>query len=153
MSTITEFANVHCPFDRVRDAIRMAFRAYTDREGNVRIPMRVALGELKIARDVIATLHTASDAASEYDMFRLGLRPADGGPFPPFDGTLSATYESAGWCRISISGEYAPPLGLAGMAFDAAVGNRLATKSIADFLALLKRDLEAAALLATEYGD
>jgi hypothetical protein len=152
MTQISEYETVRCAYEHVSEAIRAAFRAYTGDDGSIRIPLRVALGDLKLEREVVADL-SSSAGYTGYEIFKLHFAPVDGGPYPIFDGKLSATSEGGGYSRIDIYGTYAPPLGLAGAVFDAAVGRRFAQASIRDFLTLLKREVEAAALLSFEYGD
>ncbi|MGB8266374.1 MAG: hypothetical protein WCE44_08645 [Candidatus Velthaea sp.] len=147
VTQISEYDSVQCPFEHIREAIRAAFQTYSDENGDAHIPMRVSLGELKLEREVVAKLSPAPGYTG-YEIFALHLAPTDAGPYPVFDGKLSATYEGGGYCRIDIYGEYVPPLGLAGAAFDAAVGKRFGQASVRDFLALLKREVEAAALLS-----
>ena len=135
MSTIHEFATVACPFDEVPDRLRAHFEG-----GTAVLPLRVKLGELKIERDV--EFHLKSKPAYPgYKLLDVSWAPKDGGPYPAFAGTLSVAEDAAGWSRIEIDGTYSPPFGIAGAAFDAAVGHRIAQGTVTELLAELKRIL------------
>ena len=136
MSTIQDFTTVACPFDEVPDRLY----AYFD-GGDATLPLRVRIGDLKIERDVDFHL-TTKPAYPGYKLLDVSWSPKDGGPYPTFTGTMSVAEDAVGWSRIDIDGTYSPPFGIAGAAFDAAVGRRIAQGSIAELLAELKRILQ-----------
>ena len=136
MSTIHEYTTVRCPFDEVPDRLYAHFDG-----GEATMPLRVRIGELKVERDV--DFHLSSKPAYPgYKLLDVSWAPKDGGPYPSFAGTLSVAEDAIGYSRIEIDGEYRPPFGIAGAAFDAAVGRRIAQGSIAELLAELKRILQ-----------
>jgi hypothetical protein len=57
---------------------------------------------------------------------------------------LSAADEGAGVCRLDLEGDYVPPLGAAGAAFDAVLGKRIAQATVGDLLLRLKAVCEEA---------
>jgi hypothetical protein len=69
-------------------------------------------------------------------------RPLGDGPYPTFTGTLCAEEIEAGWSRLDLDGEYAPPGGIVGAAFDAVLGHRIAAESVHDLLNTLKTAFE-----------
>lgn len=82
-------------------------------------------------------------------------RPLSDGPYPSFSGTLSAEEIEAGWSRLDLDGEYVPPGGIVGAAFDAVLGHRIAAESVQDLLHTLKtafEDLAAAGVTAPKDG-
>ena len=133
MSTLRDFTTVACPFDEVPDRLRAHFEG-----GTAVLPLRVTFGDLKIERDVEIHL-TSKPAYPGYRLLDLTWAPKDGGPYPTFAGTLSVAEDAAGWSRIEIDGTYSPPLGIAGMAFDAVVGHRIAQATATELLAEIKR--------------
>jgi hypothetical protein len=139
MSTIHDFTTVPCSFDEVPDRLHAHF------VGDAAVlPLRVRFGDLKIERDV--EFHLKSKPAYPgYKLLDVSWAPKDGGPYPSFAGTLSVAEDATGWSRIEIDGTYSPPFGIAGAAFDAAVGHRIAQGTVTELLAELKR-----ILLATE---
>jgi hypothetical protein len=138
MSTIRDFTTVACPFDEVPDRLQAHFAG-----GTAVLPLRVKVGDLKIERDV--EFHLKSKPAYPgYKLLDVSWAPKDGGPYPAFAGTLSVAQEAVGWSRIEIDGTYSPPFGIAGAAFDAAIGHRIAQGTASELLGELKRILMAA---------
>ncbi len=135
MSTIHEFTTVGCPFDKVPERLVAHFDG-----GKAILPLRVRIGELKLERDV--EFHLKSKPAYPgYALLDVSWSPKKGGPYPSFSGTLSVAEDAVGWSRLEIDGTYEPPFGVAGAAFDAAVGNRIAQGTAVELLSELKRIL------------
>jgi hypothetical protein len=137
MGNIREFTTVACPFDEVPDRLYAHFDG-----GDAVLPLRLRFGDLRVERDV--NFHLQSKPAYPgYRLLDVSWTPKDGGPYPRFTGTLSVAEDGAGWSRIEIDGSYRPPFGIAGAAFDAAVGQRIAQATASELLAELKRLLLA----------
>ena len=99
----------------------------------LRVPMRDAFGGLSLEKAVDADVryvvgHGAPDALG------IDWMPQGAAAFPHFSGALAAVAAGSEACRLTLSGAYAPPGGIAGKAFDAVVGNRIARASLADLL-------------------
>ena len=139
MSTIHDFTTVACPFADVPGRLQAHFIG-----GVAVLPLRVKFGDLTIEHDVEFHLQS-KPAYPGYKLLDVSWAPKDGGPYPTFAGTLSVAEDAAGWSRIEIHGTYSPPFGIAGAAFDAAIGHRIAQGTASELLAELKR-----ILLATE---
>ncbi|MDB5041130.1 MAG: hypothetical protein JWN27_1856 [Candidatus Eremiobacteraeota bacterium] len=137
MGNIREFTTVACPFDEVPDRLYAHFDG-----GDAVLPLRLRFGDLRVERDVNFHLQT-KPAYPGYRLLDVSWTPKDGGPYPRFSGTLSVAEDGAGWSRIEIDGSYRPPFGIAGAAFDAAVGQRIAQATASELLAELKRLLVA----------
>ncbi len=140
MSHIFEYTTVECPFDEVPGKLE----AHVLRtEGTM--PLRIKLGELRLERDVNFRL-ASKPGYPGYRLLDVSWEPKDGGPYPRFDGTLSVAEDAYGWSRIEIDGKYRAPFGVAGAAFDAAVGHQIAQNTATELLGELKRILSAEAL-------
>jgi len=137
MGNIREFTTVACPFDEVPDRLCASFDG-----GDAVFPLRVRFGDLTVERDVNFHLKT-KPAYPGYRLLDVSWTPKDGGPYPSFSGTLSVAQEAVGWSRVEIDGSYRAPFGLAGAAFDAAIGQRIAQATASELLAELKRLLLA----------
>jgi hypothetical protein len=137
MGNIREFTTVACPFDEVPDRLYAHFDG-----GDAVIALRVRFGGLWVERDVNFHLKT-KPAYPGYRLLDVSWTPKDGGPYPSFSGTLSVAEDAIGWSRIEIDGSYRPPFGIAGAAFDAAVGQRIAQATASELLAEIKRLLLA----------
>ena len=140
MSTIRDFTTVACAFDEVPDRLHAHFEG-----GAAVLPLRVKFGDLRIERDV--EFHLKSKPAYPgYKLLDVSWAPKDGGPYPTFAGTLSVAEDAPGWSRIEIDGTYSPPFGIAGAAFDAAIGHRIAQATASELLGEIKRILVATKL-------
>ena len=137
MGNIREFTTVACPFDEVPDRLYAHFDG-----GDAVMPLRVRFGDLRIERDVYFHLKS-KPAYPGYRLLDISWAPKDGGPYPTFNGTLSIAEDAVGWSRIEIDGSYRPPFGIAGVAFDAALGHRIAQGTASELLGEIKRLLVA----------
>lgn len=133
MSTIHEYTTVPCPFDEIPDRLFAALK-----DGSATLPLRVVIRDLKIERDVDLHL-TSKPGYPGYKLMDVSWTPKDGGPYPSFTGTLSIAEDAIGWSRVELDGTYSPPFGLAGAAFDAIVGHRIAQSTATELLDEIKR--------------
>jgi uncharacterized membrane protein len=103
------------------------------------VPVK-ALG-LTIEKRVTVDLRHSRSAG---DSLAIGWEPlGDGASLPSFDGALVAAPETEATCRLTILGAYAPPGGIAGLAFDRLIGFRIANAALAALLAEFKESIEA----------
>jgi hypothetical protein len=72
----------------------------------------------------------------------VAVQPHEGGLYPTFRGTLSVEEEAGNFCRLDLDGAYTPPLGLAGAAFDAMLGHRIAVEIARAFLDEIRIGIE-----------
>lgn len=77
-----------------------------------------------------------------HDELQFIWAPAGGGPFPTFNGSLKMHPLGLN-TEIVLSGEYQPPLGAIGEAFDAVIGKRIAEATAKMLLETLREELEA----------
>lgn len=90
-------------------------------------------GDVALDRDVVTTFEPISDPKGLEHGVSIGWQPADAAPFPTFRGTLTVSATTPKSSTIALDGDYEPPLGPFGKAFDAAVGRKIA-ESTADEL-------------------
>lgn len=141
MAEIHEFVSVRCPFDRASTYLERFFRLLpSDGDAGV-LSLRVHLADLVIEHDVDVKLGRAREIPA-FTVLDIEWDPKNDGPYPHFTGTLTASDEAVGWSRIDLDGEYKPPLGPVGAAFDAAFGHGIAVKTAQELLARLKSELE-----------
>lgn len=95
-------------------------------------------GFVDLERTVSLTYETGDKAP--HDGILLAWKPESGGPFPKFSGELFAEPDeaNAAACTLRLFGRYTPPGGLAGRAFDAAFGTRIAQATLEEFLERLR---------------
>jgi hypothetical protein len=153
---------VESPFAQAADLVEQLFAASIVENGTVTLRLQApatASGLPRFAReqDAVVAFRRREDP-NQPVVFELHWESADGGPYPVFDGTLTVaqdeTYES---CRLILEGSYTPPGWLAGAAFDAAVGSRIAEATaqalldrIRDSLAARHEQTEVANTFTTE---
>jgi|SRR5579872_834458 len=77
-----------------------------------------------------------------HDELQFAWEPAGGGPFPTFNGTMKMHPIGLN-TEIVLSGEYQPPFGVVGEAFDAVIGKRIAEATAKMLLEMLQQELEA----------
>ena len=144
MSHVAENVVVDCPASEATTYVIgfLEELGARDDEGAVLAPS-VPVGDAKIDREVVAKL-TSSKVTPGLTVMGFSWRPKGGGPYPTFEGNLTLTELTALTSQLTLSGEYGPPGGLAGAAFDAILGHRLASASLRALLATLKSAIETA---------
>jgi hypothetical protein len=106
-------------------------------------PSTSADGPLDLEKDVDVTIRRGEDPMHFDEPWNVTWSPHGGGPFPTFEGTLTVRAdESWNVAVLELSGSYKPPLGFAGVAFDALLGARLAAATAKALLAEIGRQLE-----------
>ena len=125
------------------EPVRIALRA------PVRLPALQT--EIVLQRDVVASIKPLPSNDGTIAAMDVEWEPAGGGPFPRFRGKLTAEGdEDNGDVLLVLNGSYTPPLGIAGQAFDAALGHRIAIATARGLLADVRDTIERA-YAASEY--
>lgn len=147
MSTLQQRRVVHCPYHRAKLFMEDLFGELAEKGQTKTVPLRVPLGSNggpALQKDVEMTARIGADPMHFDEPWNVHWTPSGGGPYPEFGGTLTVrgdeTYET---CLLELSGEYVPPLGTAGAAFDSIVGNRIAAATAREFLQELGDELES----------
>ena len=154
---------VNRPYEQVRDLLRgqpleLLQRATTSAASRARTlaaTLHVGVAGIDIGVDVRTNVQRIREeeraaAVSPATILEIGWE-ASGAPrlFPVMHLELSAWPLSSTETQIEIVGEYRPPLGVVGNAFDAAVGHRIAEASMKNFLEnvveQMRRELPASA--------
>lgn len=134
LTTVRATRFVECPFSAVIEYAEEALR----RRDNIIVSAAPALGELVHVTSQVSD--DVSDPVRRHDALLLAWRPYS--PFfPDFHGALTVRPKGRGaWLRIQ--GSYEPPLGIAGRAFDALVGRRIAYFTLARLVRDIARSAE-----------
>jgi hypothetical protein len=107
------------------------------------IALTVPVRDRALAKDVEIAFSAAVDPKGFDEPWAVHWEPS-GGPFPTFDGTLAIradeTHETS---VVELEGEYRPPLGALGAAFDAAIGKHIAEATAQELLRRITVGLEA----------
>jgi hypothetical protein len=125
MSEIHESISVDVPFERVPELAERFLATIKNNDGDAVIPLSVEVGDLVVEREArLAIVPTRRYWG--YEIMDIGWEARGGGPYPAFKGTLCAEQETLKTCRLDLDGEYLPPGNIAGAAFDAMMGHRIA---------------------------
>ncbi len=144
MTKVRDAVSVRCP---VRSAPGYLV-AYFDQQGDgqtsgVTLTLHLQIVDVTVDREVVATL-TKPKGAWPQSRFGFTWGPKAGGAYPVFEGNLDVEDDGPGHCRLVLTGSYKPPYGIAGKAFDAAFGKRIAVATVRKLLDTLRDELEAA---------
>src|ERR1700687_5861953 len=151
MTKIRERLYARCPFGRAPSYLsyyldRLAKRA-GGQESRVRLafaPAALGLpGGLELGGDVEVHFAPLSDSKYGSHITAVDWLPVDGGPFPRFLGFIGIEAdEEYGTCTLTIEGDYDPPMGIFGDAFDAAVGRKITKATARELLKDIRKVLE-----------
>ena len=135
MTKIYEFVRIQCPSILARTYIYESLGAFSGWP----LPL---LAELTVpipgtSRELTKAVNVEYEAPENLDdPWRVSWRPEPGGIYPSFEGVLTIVdADNARATILELEGQYEPPLGMAGAAFDAAIGHRIATATANRLLA------------------
>ncbi|MFY9780041.1 MAG: hypothetical protein WAJ85_05960 [Candidatus Baltobacteraceae bacterium] len=151
MTKLSERMLMDAPLAQAGARVTSFFHLHTKQgEDAAQLPLRFNIDvpglakPLALSKTVVATFvpeHNPSDMVPRY---RVTWTPKDGGPFPNFDGELyvdgDQDYDRF-W--LILEGNYSPPGGLVGEAFDAIAGHAIATATARDLLERIRSGVEA----------
>jgi hypothetical protein len=152
---IRSYDYVNHPFAKVREALvadapgifRAATRVAADRAQSVAAQLRVSVGGVDVAKEIVFTVGAIEDAASGPSGGPVTRIPvsweAAKNPrlFPLMTAVLAVYPLTATETQLDFSGQYDPPLGAVGDAVDALVGHRIAEASVHRFVTDVARYL------------
>jgi len=150
MTAIRERQYIKCPFNKAPSFLNNYIERLSrsiDPDGSIlrlEVPL-AALGipsGLNIGHDVVAHFAAPDDS---YGVQRIAVtwKPEGGGAFPTLTGFISVEQdERYGSSSLLLEGTYEPPFGVAGLAFDAAFGRRIASATAHELLHVLRCKIE-----------
>jgi hypothetical protein len=148
MTHIAEATAIQSPPERSRAyLLSYVSRLPKSRDGRavVRLGAGPTSGGLRLEHDVEAELKPADDEKHLEYRVALSWRPTGTTLLPSFSGVLRFQWdEDYGYTWLVLEGDYEPPLGAAGKAFDAIAGERIARGTMRALLDDLREVLESA---------
>jgi len=151
MAELFEKTTIACPLAQAASQVDRFFAHYADSEGNAHVPLRLSLhmpgrsSPIVFQATVIATVAAHREPGLLAPRYRLTWTPADhADSYPAFEGELRVEGEDYESFDLAIAGHYTPPLGIAGAAFDFAVGRFIASATARDLLERIRSDVESA---------
>ncbi|MGA2392191.1 MAG: hypothetical protein ABSH03_02435 [Candidatus Lustribacter sp.] len=146
MTNIKDFVDADVPYEDVPHLAERYLDSFpTNAHGGSHFTLRAWFANVLVEREVMlkaVPIKTEPRCA----VLEVSWHPVSG-PYPSFHGKLYAWRGDTRSCRLEIEGNYEPPGGIAGAAFDAILGHRIAAESIHDLLDRFKdafADLHAA---------
>lgn len=145
MAQLYQRRYLKCPYNRAQDLLAEAVRgaAQTSQERHLRLTFSIpAVAGGEIVKDVIVTVSPGRDPMHLDEPWKLHWKPVSG-LYPVFDGTLTVRAdESYAGSMLELQGAYNPPLGAAGAAFDAILGQRIAAETARELLRRIGSTIE-----------
>lgn len=130
MAVLSEQRYLECPYVRAKEYLAQSLAPAAEHGNSEPLRLRVTMRDLDLERDVLVRYGIGTDPMHFDEPWEVHWTPAHGGPYPDFDGTLTVrageTYETS---ILELQGEYRPPGGAAGQAFDAVIGRRIASNT------------------------
>lgn len=96
----------------------------------------------KFSRHVTLTLGTPERRSDDATLIPLVWRDARSANFPQFEGYFEIMPLDQRSVQVAVIGDYVPPMGPVGAAFDAAVGRHIAEVTVEELLHHLRVELE-----------
>jgi len=146
VSDLRETIDVRCPpFYAMHHAERF-FTVHRRDHTPGMLTLRVDLSSLKLpgtseARHEVRVTHELVEENGSRQL-RLAWDPQDQ-TVPQFTGTLSSEEKDPGTTTLVLAGNYKPPLGIAGAAFDLVVGRKIAAATAQALLRDIKEFIES----------
>jgi hypothetical protein len=128
-TTIHEHYLINCPYARARQYLQESIEGSMRKGSATALPLKASLPLLKgsIEKNVLVSYGRGQDPLKFDEPWLVHWTPEDGGPYPDFDGALTVRAdESYRRAILELRGEYRPPLGTFGQAFDLVLGARIA---------------------------
>jgi hypothetical protein len=144
-STLLQRYLLRCPYQRAREYLEAKLHGAADTGETQVIRLRAPFAQkgMALEKDVLISFGRAIDPL-HFDQPWTIHWTADGGPYPEFDGTLTVRAdEDYGSAVLELQGTYIPPFGLAGTAFDALLGSRIASATAREFLGTMAAEMES----------
>jgi hypothetical protein len=141
MTNIEAFVDADVAYENVPGLARRYLESFptNEREGS-HFMLRAWFANVLIEREVmLKALPVKTEPRCA--ILKVNWHPISG-PYPTFKGKLFAWRGICRSCRLEIEGGYEPPGGVAGAAFDAVLGHRIAAETIHDLLARFKTAFE-----------
>jgi hypothetical protein len=151
MTELIEKTTIACPLAQAAMQVNRFFADHTGGDGNAHVPLRLPLhlpgrnAPLVLEQVVVATVVPDREPGQLTPRYRLTWTPAERSEsYPAFEGELRVESEDYDSFVLGIHGHYTPPMGIAGAAFDFAVGRFIAAATARDLLHRIRADVEGA---------
>jgi hypothetical protein len=143
MSDLNERYFLACPYNLAQQYLATSLRERAQSGESGVLTLRASLAGADIAKNVVVTFAAGTDPMHFDQPWRVRWTPEGGGPYPDFDGALTVRAdEDYTTAILELVGEYRPPGGAFGVAFDRAVGSRIAAATAQALLEEIGTNME-----------
>jgi hypothetical protein len=119
-----------CPYVRARDYLRDALQTAADGKTVQSLPLSAPLALVpgSLEKSVLVRYERGRDPLHFDEPWNVYWTPEGGGPYPDFAGELTVRADENYRCAVlELRGDYVPPFGAVGRAFDMAAGQKIAS--------------------------
>ncbi len=145
MTHIYERIFLKCPYVRAREYLRESLEAAAQGKDVQSLPLTAPLAFLPgaLEKNVLVRYERGHDPLHFDEPWKVFWTPEGGGPFPDFGGELTVRAdENYRGAVLELCGEYAPPFGPVGRAFDMVLGARIASATAKELLRQIAEKME-----------
>jgi hypothetical protein len=143
LTKIRETLHIRCPYGRAKDFLKEELGPIAGSHKYEVRTLRVPYRDREITAPVVMNYCVAHDPMGFDEPWKIDWSPEDNSLYPSFTGLLCVRADE-NWdtAVLELSGEYEPPLGIAGAAFDAVIGKRIAEVTAITFLGEIAQGME-----------
>ena len=146
MTHLHDHIYVKCPYTRakafLREALDRLAENHEQKQITLKVPFAEGMAQGALRKDVLATYSQGIDPMHFDHPYRIHWK-AEGGAFPVFDGELTVRADEDYTTSIlGLTGDYEPPMGIAGAVFDAIAGSRIAKATAQELLKSIAMSME-----------
>jgi hypothetical protein len=146
MTHVYERLLLKCPYVHARQYLRESLDDVTAQDEPQTLPLAAPRGFVPrvLERSVVVHFERARDPLHFDEPWRVDWTPDGEGPYPDFSGELRVRPdESYRGAILELTGDYAPPIGAVGRAFDMVIGERIASATARALLEQIGAQMEA----------
>lgn len=132
MTHVYERIFLKCPYVRAREYLRDSLETASQEHSTQILPLTAPLAFVPgtLEKNVLVRYERGQDPMHFDEPWKVFWSPEGGGPYPDFAGELTVRAdESYKGAVLELHGDYAPPLGTVGKAFDMVIGARIASST------------------------
>lgn len=145
MTHIYERLFLRCPYVRAREYLREALETAADGKSVQILPLTAPLAFVPgtLEKNVLVRYERGRDPLHFDEPWNVYWTPDGGGPYPDFAGELTVRAdESYRGAVLELTGDYAPPFGAVGRAFDMVIGAKIASATAKTLLRQIAASME-----------
>lgn len=143
MTSITARLHFHFPFALASQYLSEGLTPISESGPHeMQLTSRIPATNIRLSKEVVVECRPLPEAPEP--AWKIHWTPEPGGIYPSFEGTLSAQRSEIDDATVlELAGEYIPPLGAAGEAFDHLMGRKLTSQTAHDVLENLAEAMRA----------